>query len=334
MKLLHLNFKPISNRILFITFLLIGIISCKKDASDIAANSGDKTECIPISKYNEDGFGYSYDIDFENYVGAPYFNPNNDNEFLYLKKHPPLYELLDLYTYNLLTQKSTLIYTGDIWSAPQWGTNDWILFSQSDKNIYKIKGSGDSLTKLWDVADFYYPMWNAESDRFSVFTEKSIHYSLLFNLKGDLLDTIHYGLPNNSSFEHPYLAVSNNFNMLSFFNLENNSIEHQYDYSQFIDDSELNSSTSGSIFWVNNSEVIYSNGNGLNRLMIPSLENYIFKSTCNAKLYLSGSINSSKTKMIWSRADYSLLNKETLKFKSRIYIMNVDGSEEQEIVFR
>ncbi len=35
--------------------------------------------------------------------------------------------------------------------------------------------------------------------------------------------------------------------------------------------------------------------------------------------------------MIWSRGDYTQIDECTLKYKSRIYLMNIDGNNEQEI---
>jgi hypothetical protein len=251
------------------------------------------------------------------------FNPNNDNEFVYLKR--PYYDFWELYTYNVVSKEKKLLHSGIIWYQPQWGKNDWILFCQDDKNIYKIKSNGDSLTQLTLLNNLHHPIWNYDGTKFLAFTEASNLFSLLFDTNGNILDTIFFGQTNNSNFQNPNYIVSNVYHNVSFFNLNTNNIEFNYDYS------ELNSTMWGSIFWLNNTTVIYSNINGLHRLSIPDLTNQNFKKSCNSKIYQWGDINSSKTKMIWSRGDYTQIDECTLKYKSRIYLMDIDGNNEQEI---
>jgi hypothetical protein len=181
------------------------------------------------------------------------------------------------------------------------------------------------LTKLTNLNNLHHPKWNHDGTKFLAFTKSSNLFSLLFDMNGNILDTIYFGQTNNSNFQNPNYIVSNIYQNVSFFNLNTNEIEFQYDYS------DLNTTEGGSIFWLNNTTVIYSNVNGLNRLSIPDMNNENFKTSCNSKIYQGGDINSSKTKMIWSRGDYTQIDECTLKYKSRIYLMDIDGNNEQEI---
>jgi hypothetical protein len=311
--------------VLFFLTSFFLITGCKKDLPIVENPIENQEDCIPILPCNKFtiGPGYTYIVDFDSLVFAPMFNPNNDDEFVYLKR--PYYDLWELYRYNLVSKENKLLHTGIIWYQPQWGKNDWILFCQNDKNIYKIKSNGDSLTKLTNLNNLHHPIWNYDGTKFLAFTEASNLFSLLFDVNGNIIDTIYFGQTNNSNFQNPNYIVSNVDHKVLFFNLSTNNIEFNYDYSELI------SAMWGSVFWVNNNEVIYSNIKGLNRLSIPDLKNQNFKKSCNAKIYQRGDINSSKTKMIWSRGDYTQIDECTLKYKSRIYIMDIDGNNEQEI---
>jgi hypothetical protein len=308
--------------VLFFLVSLFLITGCKKDL-DIVESQGDCNPILPCNKVTIEG-GYTYIFD-PNSTTAPFFNPNNDNEFLFVSPSTEnIYEKC-IRIFNLQTKYIYTIYTGSLCCAPRWGKNDWILFGQNDENIYKIKSNGDSLTKLTSLNNLHHPIWNYDGTKFLAFTRASNLFSLLFDVNGNILDTIYFGRTSNSNFQHPNYIVSNVYQNVSFFNLSTNNIEFNYDYS------ELNNGMWGSIFWLNNNTVIYSNIAGLNRLHIPSLNNKTFKKSCNSRVYVWGDINSSKTKMIWSIVNYIQIDECTLKCKSRIFIMDADGSNEQEI---
>lgn len=312
--------------VLFFSASIFLITGCKKDLDIVESPIENQGDCTPILPCNQVtiGSGYTYIYD-PNSTTTPFFNPNNDNEFLFVSPCTETNNKKCIKIFNLQTKNTISIYTGSLYYAPQWGKNDWILFCQDDKNIYKMKSNGDSLTKLTNLNNLHHPIWNHDGTKFLAFTEASNLFSLLFDANGNILDTIYFGQTNNSNFQNPNYIVSNVYHNVSFFNLNTNSLEFQYDYSGF------NSTTGGSIFWLNNTTVIYSNINGLNRLSIPDLTNQNFKKSCNSKIYQWGDINSSKTKMIWSRGDYTQIDECTLKYKSRIYLMNIDGNNEQEI---
>lgn len=317
--------------VLFFSASLLLFTGCKKDLSLLESPNENQGDCTPILPCNQVtiGPGYTYIPDFENFVAAPKFNPNNDNEFVYLKR--PYYDLWELYTYNLISKEKKLLHTGIIWYQPQWGKNDWILFCQNDENIYKIKSNGDSLIKLTNLNNLHHPIWNYDGTKFLAFTRASNLFSLLFDANGNIIDTVYFGQTSNSNFQNPNYIVSNVDQNVLFFNMNTNSLEFQYDYSGFTGSTVFNSSGGGSIFWLNNTTVIYSNIKGLNRLSIPELTNENFKISCNSKIYQFGDINNSKTKMIWSRGDFTQIDECTLKYKTRIYLMDIDGNNEQEI---
>lgn len=323
----------------FVTYVLIFSASlslntgCKKDLPIVEDSFDILGECSPIMPCNQVtiGGGYTYIFDL-NSTTTPFFNPNNDNEFLFVSPSTENINEKCIRIFNLQTKNSFTIYTGSLYYAPQWSMNDWILFCQNDKNIYKIKSNGDSLTQLTNENCYHYPQWFFEENKFVAYNE-CLQKDVLFSNNGTILDTLPKLIGTTTTFaKFPYLLGNGGISGgVLFYNFQTNTVIHQYDYSQSINSSQFLSSAFGDVFWINYNEVIYSNINGLNRLSIPDLSNQNFKKSCNAKVYQWGDINSSKTKMIWSRSDYVQIDECTLKYKSRIFIMNVDGTNEQEI---
>lgn len=308
----------------FLSFVMIIAFSCKKEPSDIPCPEC----CVPLNPCTQPtlGGGYYY-ISKPNYCNytMPYFNPQNDNEFLFVKHCSTDSSYAKILKYNILSDISTEIFSGSVQYAPKWGQNGWIIFSQSDGNVYKIKSDGSDLTHLTTEGCFHYPDWYFDEDKFVAYNI-CLDADILYDVEGVVLDTLPKLIGTTSSLtQKPYIAM--NGNAVRFYNYQTNYLNFMYDYS-----SQVNgSSHSGSIFWTSTFEVIYSNIKGLNKLTIPSLTNVNFKPSCNSKIYLFGSVNSSKTKMIWSRGDYTQIDECHLMFKSRIYSMNIDGSEETEI---
>lgn len=308
---------------MFSLLIVLVTFSCKKKT----VKKNISYECISIKNCNQIGFGYQYDIDFDRFYSSPYFNPNNENEFLYLKRYSPSYNSTELYIYNILTNENHLIHSGNVLYAPKWGQNGWIIFCESDGGIYKIRGDGAELIKLTNENCYHYPDWFFDQDKFITYNA-CLGADILFSSNGIPLDTLPKLVgPSSSMTQQPCVAL--NSLGVRFYNYETNNFDFIYDYS-----SEVNNyANGGSVFYTSTNEVVYSNENGLHRLTIPSMTSVNFKRSCNSKVYIFGCVNNSKTKMIWSRGDYEQIDECKLKFKSRIYLMNMDGSYENELKF-
>ncbi|MCO5269636.1 MAG: hypothetical protein M9897_12160 [Brumimicrobium sp.] len=333
MKQLIINHLYSSNKfvawILF-TSVIMFFLGCKKDLIQTNENT---SSCISISAENcGNPFGMTY-ISADTIAGGSsrcYFNPNNDNEFLYTKATKieggaGISNSMGIFKYNITTGQSTLIYNGEIWSFPKWSKKDWIIFNLPDQNIYKVKSNGDSLTQLTYLNDLHSPEWNNDGTQFVAFSASNA-WTYLFDESGNILDTLYFSHSQLGNYQNPKYIIENTIHILSFFNMENKAIEYQLDYSSL-----STSSVWGSVFWLDDETVIYSNENGLNQFNINTKVNKIIKKSCNARIYLSGNINQSKTKMIWERIDRKLINDCTIEFSNQIYIMNIDGTNEQKI---
>ncbi|MBP9189005.1 hypothetical protein KBD45_02940 [Candidatus Dojkabacteria bacterium] len=89
---------------------------------------------------------------------APYFNPNNENEFVFIEINYDS-SLYNLCIYNYLTNVKKIIATevSDV-SQPKWYFNNKIIFDIGS-SIYSINSNGTNLQQLtFDVLDIW-PEW-------------------------------------------------------------------------------------------------------------------------------------------------------------------------------
>lgn len=313
---------PTAGKIIFISGISVFfffIQSCRRDIA-IPPNSEIQSSCIPIPPYSGTGFGYNYLVD-TNYLMMPSFNPNNPNEFVYVYKNYNSGQT-EIYKYDLTNNTKQLIYSGNIIFPPKWGGNDWILLNPSDENVWKIKANGDSLIQLTTSAGNFYPEWNPEANKI-IFFNSDINKSIIISSIGVPLDTLEkpvHALVNWGT-NNWIATLSVSFGLEIFDSYGNNS-------TGFIPD---NFSQLGGCFWINNS-VLWANSDGIYSTQFPSLNTSLIKATCNSKTYLFASYSQLSEKIIWQKVDRSLINEDLIEVKSRLFIMNADGTDEQEII--
>jgi hypothetical protein len=72
-----------------------------------------------------------------------------------------------------------------------WGTNDWILFTSFDQNVYKIKSNGDSVTKL-SISGAYNQgaAFNPSGSKIAYHTENISAPLVIADKNGNILKTL------------------------------------------------------------------------------------------------------------------------------------------------
>ncbi len=107
----------------------------------------------------------------------PSYNPNNDNEFAYYraKGEDQGLDSRELWKFNGCTGEATFL-TDQYYYRTDWGSNDWILFTGTGHQIYKIKSSGDSLTQLTNQGGFNIAgKWNLSATRYYLRSDLNIY---------------------------------------------------------------------------------------------------------------------------------------------------------------
>lgn len=299
-------------------FIILFLHSCKKDEPEISF-----VDCTPIPPYTDVGFGYNYIIDTIYYT-CPSFNPNNPEEFVYIHKNYSS-NTYRLFKYNYQTKEKTLIYTGDIYFQPKWGKNDWILLNLPDANIWRIKSNGDSLTKLTSTGGFYQPEWDKDNQKIVFYESFNNMNYFIINFNGQFLDSFPNNLPAPMKWYNDSLIYYHSFYKIYCLNIYAHSLNVIYEYSE-------TGVENCSLVFTKNNELIFCKSDGIYSLNLLTHNLKMLKSTCNSKVYCFPTYSSLLDKVIWQRMDYTLIDKQNVFVKSRLFIMNSDGSNESEII--
>jgi len=311
-----------------IYFILIGVsflyIGCTKDKLD----SG---ECIEIDQLTDMQGMPLFHVQYPSY-GVPCFNPNNSEEVLlfYAKENdgPPH----SLIKYNLKTKTYETFYEGLPQFRPRWGKNGWILLPLWNElgndgfNIWKIKSNGDSLTQLTFSGNCHTPDWNITSDKFIYklgFTTPTKY--IMADEFGNFIDTIYSGLASPGSWQHDSLIVNTSSGKLILGNPYTGEANLIYQVE------ELSSISNGGAEWINLETIIWAHVTGIYKTNIKTNTTEIIKETCNASYYQLPTYSPQSNKIIFQRIDRMERGSEGGDLHADLYIMNIDGSEEEKI---
>lgn len=308
-------------RILFKIFVLLGFLvllngfyGCKKDFY-VVNDTTEHCECEPY--YYLQGYNMDFNSILDtNIVYYPAYNPQNDNEFLYVNKiHNDRY----LYRYNKVTNEKILIGTFPKVLSFDWGRNDWILLELGDYNVWKMKSNGDSLTQLTSGGVYFHHKWNYDASKIMSYIFKSYeHYSEVFNSSGVTLDTLgyykmyeicRYGSWNNSD----NYVIGTTLDGIRIIDPYQKSIITEKPFSENINE----------IVWINSTTAIFNNAFGLYQYNF--LSNTIKKLRCQCPkiMYQRLKPNSSGTKLLMTKMTYDQIG-TTVNFNITIEIVELD----------
>lgn len=147
---------------LFFTITLF-LLACSKEEStpiestrQIKNNDCENFPDFYSSSFSEGKFQYK----------APYFNPNNPDEFVYFFKDNEL-GVFELMKYNIKTKEKVTItkVNNIIHGQPKWSVKGLITWTSAPsyvEHIFIIKDNGDSLTQVSSALSNLYPVWSSD----------------------------------------------------------------------------------------------------------------------------------------------------------------------------
>lgn len=323
--------------------MVLGMISCRKDKV-IPTPSGDG-ECYsfgelpPLNYFSNERFQYQ----------TPYFNPNNDNEFVFNYKDFELDEY-KLMKYNIQTGvKTVLVENVKIISQPKWSRKGWIAFDNvfnQNYQIWVVKDNGDSLIQFTTNVANLFPVWDAVGD--CLFWQHSPvlgipSYFLKRDLFGTNLDTVlNSNDPSMGWVTYNDVTIDNllisktiigNQNHIGFTNLNSPN------FVSLVSLDNLNLVGLEGLCWSNNSQTAYFTiyKNGLYKLNVNNGTYTKLISFCDSKRYKSISCSSDGKKLIGERIDSYLVKDGDgnptgqIMEKSHIYIIDLETLKETKI---
>jgi hypothetical protein len=97
-----------------------------------------------------------------------------------------------LWKYNRTTKLKTLL-DKDVLNNISISPTGWLVYDKTDKNIYKIKTNGDSLTQLTKNGIYLYPSWSFDSKYIFIYQDYGMPYTPVQKINatdGSVVDTL------------------------------------------------------------------------------------------------------------------------------------------------
>jgi hypothetical protein len=250
------------------------------------------------------------------------FNPNDSNEFIYVKKRSLIH---DLVKYNLSSQKEVILLSNvSILFQPKWGKNNLILFNDEHFQLFTIRPDGTDLRLIKTKASFSHLEWKNDSIivghyRYSTAT---FGYFASLNINTSKLDSI-----NNNYF------IQTAYNDKGEYCYQNRSYLKFESNNKTITliDSTYGSGVINDCKWhPNNVDIYYStNVTGLFKINKNTKQITKIKSACDTRRYKEISISSDGKKIIVHRVDSPQpKDNATPEEDAGIYLMDIDGKNE------
>jgi hypothetical protein len=316
---------------IIIVLLVAG--GCKKDSpapieQPSVSNCSDFTGCD-----NSFAINYYDSTQFQ----SPCVNPNNANEFIYIYKNSNTPLLNGLYKYNISNNTKQKLSSLNTFSHPKWGKNNWILFSAingDNREIFKIKSNGDSLTQLTAGYPDLFPEWDNKNNRIifnrQIYLGSPSSKIIITDLNGNLLDSIdnkyfHNGSCNTIA-ELALPPFSKRECGISVVSSENKA------ETLLIEPIKCENKNQGICWHPNNLDIYYTTYYGsLFKINKSTKEQSIIKSFCDTKTYGAVSVSPNGDFLLVERIDARQINCNPW-YKSTIYKVSTDGISEIKIV--
>ncbi|MEI6882386.1 MAG: hypothetical protein WCK82_13790 [Bacteroidota bacterium] len=312
--------------------LVCSLVACEKDKPISKVNDAYCPACDSCANFIKDTLGGIPRDAFElfNERKAPYFNPLDANEFVFIKEQDSSRKSY-LVKYNMFTHNETTLLENIIINGqPKWGKNGWITFINNYQTCI-IKADGSGFKRLKPLAYFLYPDWKNDSIIASQFS-KNLGYPYYYcecNINSSIMDTIKndyfaFGSYNKLA-ERAFTTYSGDFANLTISNASK-----KFKLSDNIEDG---SNVIKGVSWHPNDQDIYFSKvvNGIYKVNKNSYLEILIKKGCNSRSYNLLSVSPDGKKILVERVDATLENIKLIYFKSDIYIMDIDGRNEEKV---
>ncbi len=269
----------------------------------------------------------------------PVFNPNNGNQIAYLRidhqnMSPCNYEL---WTFDFCTGQTAFLCDQACYGV-DWSALGWISFTGTDRQLYKIKASGDSLQQLTFSGDFNNNAnWNDEGTQFTYLKKTgSTGQRLIADLNGNTIEEFENPFAGRFSwtgnfyaydgYEDPYSGENA---AIWLYDIDAKNIKYDYPieiccsgdsiphFVEYVPAQER-------IYWNNSSTLNYTDINTSKRTVLATgFEN---------REYDVARVSPDHKKMIYHRVNYSTEDNWYLDITNHLYLIDTDGRYERRIM--
>lgn len=262
------------------------------------------------------------------HYGAPCFNPNNPNEFVYFEQDwrtgLPQNKLV---VQNILSgQRQVILEDVLIIHDPIWTVKNEIYLANSSWDIYRIKPDGSNYENVSNRGGCRYPAVNPDGTRLYFYynPNNAINTGLIISTKTlEVTDTIGGGWFSDWS-QNDQLASGEGLSCVGLFNLISNKLHIIYDY----DIPHYSKDVWDVKFSRDCKELFYGAYTlGLHKVDIATKTHTQLKENCDTRDYRSISIHPNGKQMLVQLVKYEKINESRIDVTSEIWMMNTDGCD-------
>lgn len=326
--------------VLFFILLLIGslsLFSCEME--DVYPDTGNSP--CDYSKYSttdfdfvqknlivQSPFGASY-FPFEQYsYSDPVFNPANPFEIAYLRSNTddPGECKNELWKFSFCNGIAKKI-TSDVCYSPDWSIDGWIIFTANDRELWKVKDNGDSLTQLTNTGPYNnHAKWSPNGKQYG-YRENQLYR--IASANGEIIQTIPW-IPIAWLNDHTILGTD--FGSLAFYDLSSSNERIVHDHAVTIS-FPFDPETQSLYTWENAGITSDADDHWL-RLDLKSGSKDTLKKLWDSYYYGQGEYSTKTKKAVVElfRRDWKDSIRSEIYMRSHILIMNPDGTGERLVI--
>jgi hypothetical protein len=354
-KFVKLEQPQIMNRITLLALLSIFCLcSCNSEKDNILPNPINEIEEEPclwdayVTKtVNQDSsieFLQCPFEPFEHYIGKyrysyPEFNPKNPNELAYIRYDNEGHGLIhELWIFDFCTGENRYV-TDKIMTRLDWSVKDWLLFTGKDRQLWKIKSNGDSLTQLtFSGFSNYNAKWHPTKDSFIFKKNAAQTHAILATGNGNHLDTFpaiiysgEWAWKNERElYVTDYFSINGNDPGFGIFNFDDESRQmiHPLNLELVVPENIVVSPVNEEFsFWQN-----YSTSIGIGKSWRWSTDYSTFKDAADNRLYSDGmTISPDNSKIVVVREDRRKTGMCDLEIRKTLHYIDLETLEEYAI---
>lgn len=309
------------------------IVACKTDpVQPVPIVEWEEPSCFDLPQLAPEYNGWK--AIFPQYLRIPQgISPINSDNLLYLRKNQDT-RLLELYRHTISTGES--VFIRDHVANARWSSKDWICFEDvRNRQLYKMKSNGDSLTQLTFEDRNWNPEWHPDGTKL-IFLKDKVSPRAIFRIimdeQGVVLDTLpiigHQETnqvswsPDGKKIAVHYFSLSEEAAILAYYKYPEKTF-HQVTFNV----TELETGWMDGFDWGHDSRSIYfSNYLGILKLDIQSGQISRIRPDCQNRYYTFVFTADDGSYLLGSSVNLTIVPPDTLYQELHIEQMPLDGS--------
>lgn len=320
------------NGIALVTFIIAASACVKEQVTceQVVGLSKDTCACDEMPPAPIWGWEYIYDSPETITVQ---FSPSDPEVLMYVKAVEG--DTHEIWTKNISTDETNLVYTGLLGNKPMLGHSGTILLLLPDNDLYRLSPGSPTLTQITNSANFRRFIWDEVND-IIVANREDNNFTEVLNAEGESLYTLEdiYLSPTTIFYDESTL-LGLRFEQLVLkelaadANIEIHSLEENSSTFDLCIDNE---GAPGGNFVVGD-KVYYSYLEGVFTYDFETGQTELIHESCESLKFSSGTVNANGTKMIWLKGSASPVSEEALLVTNEWVLQDMQGNHLETLSF-